>query len=226
MKLYVGAMVGKALSLVRELGCGVMISSCPSWPPSAKWRQMRGLSCALDNGAYGAWSRGLPFNRDVFLRALAGAHRWGLSLDFIVAPDIICGGRDSMTYSTEWAYGELRTAPRLALAVQDGLTTSDITSYELGRFTHLFVGGSREWKYASAPGWVEFAHSRGKQLHIAGIGTLDQILWAESIGADSVDSTTMVRNGRWDDLRQVMTGRTLFSQAVQSADPPAGGDRE
>jgi len=169
------------------------------------------VRCALDNGAWGCWKRGLPFDEGAFLKAIEGAHRWGLSVDFIVAPDIVAGGRASLGFSVGWAYGQLLTAPRLALAVQDGMLPQDLTPYHLERFTHIFVGGTMAWKLATAQMWVEFAHDVGKQAHIGGVGTRDRIRWAREIGADSVDSTTLSRNQNWDEMREAVLGADLFN---------------
>jgi len=66
-----------------------MIASSPTWKPRKSYHRVR---CALDNGAFQCWRRGFPFMSDVFRETLKTAYNIGLSLDFIVCPDILRNG--------------------------------------------------------------------------------------------------------------------------------------
>jgi hypothetical protein len=58
----------------------------------------------------------------------------------------------------------------------------------------LFVGGSLDWKLATAAAWVELAHARGMRCHIGRVGPADRVRWARDIGADSIDSSLPLRD--------------------------------
>ncbi len=55
-------------------------------------------------------------------------------------------------------------------------------------FNGLFIGGTKQWKYRYGHKWVELVHKYGLPIHCGGIGTRKNLLWAKSIGMDSVDS--------------------------------------
>jgi len=194
MMIYTGMAAGKDMNLIMERGMGIMISSSCNFEPR---RSYSGVPCALDNGAFQCWRRGFPFQSDVFRRTVAKAYEVGLTLDFLVCPDIVGGGIDSLEFSMSWATGELRTAHKMALAVQDGMTVRDINSYHAKHFSHLFIGGTPSWKWANAADWVEHAHMLGLKAHIGQVGTLPRLRAARDMGADSVDSTSFVRNKSW-----------------------------
>lgn len=53
----------------------------------------------LDNGAWTAFQRGEPFDDNAFLAAV---EQLGESADFVVVPDIVRGGHDSLRFSFRW----------------------------------------------------------------------------------------------------------------------------
>ncbi len=194
MKIYTGDTGGQKFNILKELGLGVMISSTPGSLPH---KEIKETFCALDNGAFSCYRKGYPFMEDVFLRTLSDAYKKNIPLDFIVCPDIVAGGKDSLSLSLTWANNQLRTAPRLALVVQDGLNPKDIGHYNLKRFTHLFVGGTKGWKWKTAKQWVDYGHDNGKKVHIGQCGRLEYLLTAYQYGADSCDSTSFTVNNSW-----------------------------
>ena len=152
---------------------------------------------AIDNGAFSSWMRGFPFMADIFRAHLADAFKNGINAEFIVCPDIVAGGKASLDFSMGWATGELLGA-RLALAVQDGIIPAHIDKCMLKHFGYIFVGGTVERKWRTVEQWVEFAHSNNKKCHVGRVGTLDKLKYCESIGVDSVDSSSFARNDSWD----------------------------
>ena len=137
----------------------------------------------------------MPWSKLRFYDLLERCWKNGINADFIVCPDIVAGGLKSLEHSMKWA-DNLQPA-RLALAVQDGMTTSNVDRNDLSQFTHIFVGGSLKFKWETAKQWVKYAHSKGLKCHIGRCGTLDRLKYAKKIGADSVDSTSWVRNKSW-----------------------------
>ena len=70
-----------------------------------------------------------------------------------------------------------------------------------------------EWKWKTAAQWVKLAHEKGMKCHIGRCGTLDKLIYADEIGADSVDSTSFVRNESWviiDEYRKIKTHQTFM----------------
>jgi len=197
VEIYTGTSFGEKFQKVKDYGLGIMISSfsLKSFPPDKRFKEVH---CALDNGAFNCFRKGYPFQADVFLEMMSHCYRLGIKLDFITCPDIVCGGMRSLGFSMKWAENELVSAPRLALVVQDGMTPNRMSSDHLERFTHLFIGGSVEWKWKTAKDWVKFAHDYDKICHIGQCGQLKYLELAQDYGADSVDSSSIVRNGSWD----------------------------
>ena len=196
MMIYTAHSGGKRADEMEKRGLGMMLHSCPSKMPS---KDAARFTCALDNGAFSCWQRGFPFQERVFLDAIRKAYASGISLEFIVCPDIVAGGSKSLEFSMSWAMGKLLTAPRLALVVQDGMETGDLsTGYHLKPFSHLFVGGTPDWKWRTAQSWIDLAHANGMKCHIGQVGTLDRLRAAKRMGADSVDSTNFARHEAWD----------------------------
>jgi len=207
MKIYTGIAGGKKLDKIREYGLGIMISSSPTRKPT---KDIKEFSCALDNGAFSCYRKGYPFMEKCFLDTLDICYHCGISLDFIVCPDIVAGGEESLAMSIEWATGRLKSSPKLALVVQNGMTPKLVDSYVLSLFTHLFVGGTVDWKWETAHQWLALAKTNNKQLHIGQVGQYHYLRTAEHMGVDSVDSTSFVVNDSWHILDQFKNN--LFTQ--------------
>jgi|TARA_R100001530_G_scaffold55017_1_gene40469 hypothetical protein len=190
---------------VKELGLGIMINSfsLKSWPPDKHFKE---VCCALDNGAFNCYRKGYPFQADVFFDMIKHCYKLGIVLDFIVCPDIMCAGEKSFQYSMEWAKGELLSTPNLALVVQDGMEPKGIKFDIEDYFTHIFVGGSVDWKWKTAKEWVKFSHDNNMKCHIGQCGQLEFLKLAHEYNADSVDSSSIVRNGSWDIINQFRGG--------------------
>jgi hypothetical protein len=161
-----------------SLGYGEMIAR-PFKPPPLR------LPWALDNGAWASFSRGVPWDPAPFLEDYATAQACPVAPLFVVCPDVVGRGLESLAFSLEWA--PRLTALPLYLAVQDGLTPEDVRPH-LPRFAGLFVGGSNPWKVASGEAWVRLAHAHNLPCHIGRAGTNKKAAWAQRIGADSIDS--------------------------------------
>ena len=207
MLIYTGGTLDEAKhDMMKKYDMGIMISSTPAIICPKGYSKFR---CALDNGAFSCFYRGYPFQEDVFFKTMQTAFRNGIDLDFIVCPDIVCGGINSLDFSAKWAR-KLEGCPNLALAVQDGMLEKSVTPDILRYFKYIFVGGSEEWKWETARDWRRFADKWKKKLHIGRVGTLDNLISARDVGADSVDSTSFVRNESWHILEQYYHQQSLF----------------
>jgi len=195
MKIYTGTVAGEKLEALINAGLGIMISPSPSFGVRKDFAR---TFCAFDNGAFQAWRRGFPFMERQFWAALEEAYEAGVKLDFIVIPDIVAGGRQSLDFSLEFREAHLKTCPNLALAVQDGIKPEDLDTFDLFGISTIFVGGTEPWKWKTLPEWAALAKKAKKRLHVGRCGTLDSIKTASLRGAHSCDSASISRNDSFD----------------------------
>jgi hypothetical protein len=149
-----------------------------------------GFRFAIDNGAWSCFQQKVPFDSDGFMK-LVETH--GPAADFIVIPDIVCGGMASLEFSMGWLE-RLRHLRRLLLPVQDGMKAADIGAI-LRRepAIGIFLGGSTEWKLATMYGWGMTAAALGCYYHVARVNTRRRVRLAAEAGADSTDGTSATR---------------------------------
>jgi hypothetical protein len=148
-----------------------------------------GFRYALDNGAWGAHQRGESWCEGPFVEAVA---RLGADADWVVAPDIVAGGRASLERSKVWLPRLLDVAPVVLVAVQDGMVPADIEPL-LGERVGLFVGGSTEWKLATLRTWCGLARGRGAWAHVGRVNSVRRINRCLAAGATSFDGSSVSR---------------------------------
>lgn len=160
-----------------------------------------GMPYALDNGAWTAFQRSEPFDVPAFETAVA---RLGAGSDFIVVPDIVAGGLNSLRYSEAWLPRLDGIAP-LLLAVQDGMTEKDVASL-LSPSLGIFVGGSTEWKLATIMDWGRVAKKRRCYIHVGRVNSVRRIALCHAAGVHSFDGTSATRYmatvGKLDNARR------------------------
>ena len=144
---------------------------------------------ALDNGAWGAFQQDIEWNP---ARFTALVDRYGSRADFVVAPDIVAGGRASLTRSLLWLPRLLDCVERVLVPVQDGMVPEDISEH-LGRRVGLFVGGSTDWKLANLRLFCELATEHGAWSHVGRVNSVTRINLCLSAGATSFDGTSASR---------------------------------
>jgi len=140
---------------------------------------------AFDNGAYEAWTKGLPFPETVFLKRLDSALKINSDPTIAVVPDKVARGIESLEFSLRW----LERLPRFwpwYLAVQDDMTHSAVLKVA-HLFSGIFLGGTDDFKL-TAYGWCRLAHSCDKPFHYGRAGTLRKVRHAWNIDSDSIDS--------------------------------------
>jgi hypothetical protein len=144
---------------------------------------------ALDNGAFGAWQQGKPFNVPAFERHVA-LH--GRDAEFIVAPDIVAGGTASLDFTLEWLPRLHGVGRRRLIAVQDGMAEEHVRPH-LCETVGIFVGGTTEWKLETLPLWGRLARQVGSYLHVGRVNTRRRIRLCHAAGAHSIDGTSASR---------------------------------
>jgi hypothetical protein len=149
----------------------------PSW----------GFQYALDNGAWGAYQQQAEWPEARFT-ALVG--RFGAQADWVVAPDIVMGGHESLAKSLAWLPALRRQVPRVLLAVQDGMVPSELRPH-LGPAVGVFVGGSTEWKLETLRQWGDLCAELGAWCHIGRVNSVRRIKLCHSARAHSFDGTSV-----------------------------------
>ena len=163
---------------------------------SAGWRLLvsatgahrtEGFRYAIDNGAWTAHQQGTPFDADAF-RAVVEV--LGHDADFVVVPDVVAGGLQSLEVSRRWLPWVLARTRRALIAVQDGMSPSDVAPLLSGR-VGIAIGGSTEWKlrelgsrrWSGTAGW----------LHVLRVNTERRIRLCAYAGASSFDGSSASR---------------------------------
>lgn len=146
-----------------------------------------GLRFAIDNGAYKAWQQKTPFDAAAFEDLV---ERFGCAADFVVMPDIVAGGSESLAFSVSWL-PKLRGLRRLLLPLQDGMTAHDVgmvlrQNVQVG----LFLGGTTEYKLKEMYAWGMVAHAWKRHFHVGRVNTRRRIRLCAEAGADSFDGTS------------------------------------
>ena len=171
------------LEQFRRFGWRVLLTPTnPKAPP--------GLRFAIDNGAWSNFQQQTPFDSEGFGR-LVETH--GAAADFVVVPDIVCGGMKSLEFSLSWL-DRLQGIRLLLLPVQDGMSADDVGAV-LRRYPGLgiFLGGSLEWKLRTMYGWGMVAHALSCYYHVGRVNSQRRIRLAQEAGANSIDGTSGTR---------------------------------
>lgn len=103
------------LQALRDNGWRILLTPNHSRPHD-------GLRFAIDNGAWTSYQQKQPFDSEGFENLV---ERFGCAADFIVIPDIVAGGKDSLDFSVSWL-PKLRNLKQLLLPIQDGMTAHDV----------------------------------------------------------------------------------------------------
>ncbi len=170
------------LDRLRRDGWRILVSA-------AGVQRNEGFSFAVDNGAWSAFRQGTAFDRGAFARCLATFYDCA---DWIVAPDIVCGGAASLELTRSWLADFPCYSPKSLIAVQDGMTPEHVADL-VPNVRGLFVGGSSEWKESSLSTWGALKRSTGCYLHVGRVNTIRRLRLCIDAGADSFDGTGPVR---------------------------------
>jgi hypothetical protein len=111
-----------------------------SAPRMDLWRP--GWRYALDNGAWTAFSTKAAWDEHAF-RAMV--ETYGAGADWVVAPDVVAGGLESLRLSERWLPWLADRCRRVLVAVQDGMVPADLRPI-VGDRIGIAIGGSTEWK--------------------------------------------------------------------------------
>lgn len=184
-------------------GFGMMLG--PTTPKS------EALPYAIDNGAFPAWSKKLPWPEEDFLKLLDKVETFSRKPDFGCCPDIVAAGARSLEFSMRWI-DQLPKGYPWYLAVQDGMTEAEVRAV-LPQFSGIFVGGTDNFKLSSCPTWIKVAREQGKKVHVGRVNTmLRAFTVAKLFKADSFDGNHW--NRIWD--RKAQKGKKLYYRTLRS----------
>lgn len=163
-----------------------LLFGCPV-PP--RWEDGTEAPYAVDNGAWGAFNRGVEWDAEAFLGLVERCE----DPDWVVIPDIVAGGLASLERSREWI-PRLRSMGmrRLVLPVQDGMEPRHVADM-VGPGVGIFVGGSTEWKIESMPVWGALGEEVGAFVHVGRVNSDRRIALCSEAGAHSFDGTSCTR---------------------------------
>lgn len=145
-----------------------------------------GFPYALDNGAWTSYVRGEPFDEAAFTAAV---DLLGAGADWIVCPDVVMGGLDSLAMSLRWLDYVLAHGKMALIPVQNGMTAADIAPH-IGPRVGIFVGGDDAFKEETMAGWAKLARSRGAYCHVGRVNTRGRIRLCLDACADSADGSS------------------------------------
>lgn len=169
------------LAVLRAAGWRMLLS------PTGCGLDPVGFRYGLDNGAWTAHQQKKPFDGDLFRAALV---KVGPDADWVVVPDIVCGGLESLTVSLQWLPECLRHCSKALIAVQDGFTVDQIEPLVTPR-VGLFVGGSTEWKESTMHLWGALAKKHRAWCHVGRVNSARRIRLCGLAGVDSFDGTSV-----------------------------------
>ena len=183
MQPYASRCSGRTVRMLRDAGWRLLVE------PSQSYRSPPPLRYGLDSGAWVCHLRGVPFDVAGFDRVLSD---YGDEADWIVLPDIVGGGLDSLRLSMEWAERVQSLGRPMLLPVQDGMELADVRSL-LGPDIGIFLGGSTEWKLYTMRQWGEVARTACCWYHVARVNTARRIRLCQDAGADSFDGSSVTK---------------------------------
>lgn len=171
------------LAAIRAAGWGLLVSATGA-------HRTEGFAVyALDNGAWSAYQSGEAWAALKFVLLVVAL---GSGAAFIVLPDIVGGGAESLRLSLDWLPVLRWYGVRLLIPVQDGMQPEGVAPY-LDEQVGIFVGGTTEWKLATMAMWAQLARECGAYCHVGRVNTAKRIKQCQLAGVDSFDGTSASR---------------------------------
>jgi len=152
----------------------------------------------IDNGAYVAAQSGEKWDKREWYELLTATHDMKRPPDFVVLPDVYDDAERTQARHRRFVEIARSHGYDYYSVGQPGLPPVDQVEFaESIGASGVFLGGCEIWKRAVARDFRELTDSHGLKLHIGQPGNLR---WANSVGVDSVDTTSIVRNQAYERL--------------------------
>lgn len=168
------------LALLREHGWSLLVSATGVW-------RTEGFPYAIDNGAWTAFQRGMPFDGARFQGVVSAL---GRGAEWIVLPDVVGDAVATASATEEWLDG--LDGYRTLAVIQDG-ADQRVLDRLIGRVHGFFLGGSTEYKLGTMDRWGDYCRERGVYYHVGRVNTARRIRACARAGADSCDGTSASR---------------------------------
>lgn len=155
-------------------------------PQSAmfKWVQDFPAGYAYDNGAFGSFLRGEPFDAAAWRRGLA---RLPGTAVFVTVPDVVGSHEETLTAWSTYLPEVLAAGQRPAFVLQNGCTSFDQVPAEA---TAVFIGGDDAYKLSPETARICWdAREAGLWVHMGRCNSRKRWLRALAMGCDSADGT-------------------------------------
>lgn len=174
------------LDALRAHGWGLLVSR------AGEWRTEGFDRICGDNGAWADFQARRAFDEDAYERFLKWLAAQPVTADWLVLPDIVAGGLESLGLSVRYLNRCLSLTPLVLIAVQNGMAPSDLAGI-VGPQVGIFLGGTTDWKMATMRQWGAFCAERGLHYHVARVNSIKRMSLAASCGAASVDGSSASR---------------------------------
>ena len=149
---------------------------------------------AVDNGAYGYFTRGQEFDTEAFLSVLDD---WATDADWVVIPDKVGDWNTTRDMLDDWVPILEKYNRPLLFVVQDGCEVNDYEDvHSLLRrpdMHGIFVGGTTDWKLDHMSRLSEICRSYGKVVHVGRVNSGKRVRLCHGAKVTSVDGSGMSR---------------------------------
>lgn len=179
MRILLNHSKSKALHRQHPESIGVLFSP-------ERTRFYNGVPFAIDNGAFGAWRRGDPWDANLFKSVvLKFAKHQPL---FVVCPDAIGDKEKTLKLWAEWSQWLREQRVPVAFVFTNGMTLDDIPSDA----DFVFIGGDnqfKEWAITQIP-------NIAKPVHVGRVNHHSRLWKSHNWGAASCDGTGWFRGDK------------------------------
>lgn len=177
------------------------------YTPARKERVRPWLPYVLDNGRFAEAVKGIPFDESGFITHLERYAWLEQKPLWVVVPDVPFDGTETLKWWEIWAPRLQQYELPLAMAVQDGMSVTDVLS--LGPDV-VFVGGTTEWKWRTVADWA----NAFPRVHVGRVNSPTKLHELNSLGVESCDGSGWFR-GRSPQV----VGLARFLASINSEDP-------
>lgn len=152
------------------------------------WRTPhRWMPYALDNGAFPAFTNKRQWDEQAFVDMLECAKR-ATPPSWLLVPDVVADRAGTLAMWQQWEPALRDYGWPLAFAVQDGMTQADVPKTA----DVIFVGGSTEWKWATAWDWAR----NNPRVHVGRVNGYTWLWHCHDAGVESCDGTGWFRGDK------------------------------
>lgn len=145
---------------------------------------------ALDNGVYGAWTKGKIWDIEMevnWLNMLSKIPAENHPV-WVLLPDVVADWKATVELGKTYLPILRDKGLPVAIALQDGCDFQEALEMEPD---WVFVAGSTEWKEANIAKVCQSFHAHNIGVHVGRVNTRRRLMLCQSAGVDSVDGTTL-----------------------------------